>query len=154
MFLVRFLHRIIEGWRFVMVSGGISSSLMLSLFIFRVFAGVDIPLLRHIELTDEWMPWLGVICSAYYLLQQQSIAARPALDIGPVLADVLTSLTALTVLVIFGWLRWLLVQYEPTTFEIWALAMFSFITVADGIYNSFISIRYLPRYVDVERAHG
>ena len=78
MFLVRFLHRVIEGWRFVIVSGGITSSLTFSYFIFRVFMGLDIPLMRHIELTDEWMPWLGVICTAYIFIQQQSIAARPA----------------------------------------------------------------------------
>jgi hypothetical protein len=148
-----FIHNLFLGWRFVAVAGGISSSLMFSLFIFRVFMGLDFPLLGHIELTQHSMAWIGLLCAFYSFVQQQALATRPAMSIGVSFADGITSCVALTTLAIFGWLRWILGETHFTEWQWWALAMFTLTTIGDGFYNSFISIRYLPRYIDVERAH-
>jgi len=149
------ISSLFSGWRFIGVAAGISSSLVLATFTFRVFMGVEYPLLGHIVITQDDMAWVGLGCVLYGFIQQQALALRPALSIGVAMADMITSLIALSTLVIFGWLRWWLGMSHYTEWEWWALTMLTFATFGDAIYNSFISIRYLPRYVDVQGVqHG
>ena len=157
MFLLDLLRDIGRLVRFCLVSSGVTSSLLLSVFIFRVFNGVDLPLLTHYvpgsDMTKE-MAMLGVGCALYSFTQQQSLASRPAVSIVPALLDIVTSVCALFTLIIFGWFGVFLRLYTPTAYQEWALAMLTLITLADGVYNSFLSIRYLPRYFKVGDEHA
>lgn len=137
--------------KLIFVNAGILSSLVFMVFIFRVFDGAPFIGLSHYDPGPNAMAWLALIAAGYMFFQQQSLASRHAATLTPNLVDIGTSMATLVMVILFGWLRLGLGYYTLSEYQRWALPVFTLICIADGVYNSYLTIKFMPRYFEVQK---